>query len=159
MESDQPSVIVKMLSSVQPQPQHAALWPSCFVLLRMPSPHRRPLDLAPLRSADVCLLTGLSRFPGKKPQDMVRELLTYIEFTIKRGGSVRCFFVKLLFVCAIVLVCCCVVGGMPQNEISLLLLLLLLDDCRAARFNRIPCAWVVDLRCVIPSTFPPSAVP
>ena len=34
------------------------------------------------------MLTGLARHPGKKPQDMVREMLTYIEYTIKKGGSV-----------------------------------------------------------------------
>lgn len=43
---------------------------------------------APFRGADVCLLTGLARHPTKKPQDMVREMLTYIEYTIKKGGSV-----------------------------------------------------------------------
>eukprot|EP00039_Didymoeca_costata_P018447 m.333485 g.333485 ORF g.333485 m.333485 type:complete len:646 (-) comp17154_c0_seq1:2212-4149(-) len=50
--------------------------------------HPMPLDTKAMRHSDVLVLAGLTRWPKRKPDDSIREMLSLIVWTLRNKGNV-----------------------------------------------------------------------
>ena len=61
--------------------------------------HPKPMELEPLKNADVMLLTNLTQTPTFNPDHMMGELCSHVAATLKNGGSVLlpCYSSGIIF--------------------------------------------------------------